>query len=885
MKARVPSAAGTFGAWLSMGEVSDEVLAAKLEMVYEHLPLALGINLAVAIAIAGTLMEPGRREAEFLWVLGNALVNGLRFLGWRQREARRGGDGQLYRWRRHLLLGSAGQGLMWALAGTLLFPALPVEQLFLLLVLSGLSGGAVIFLAPIWLSYVLYMGMAVVPTSLHLLLVTQATHRSVGAMGLAFAVVMVFASRKTCLWLEESLAFGHEKEGLSRHLQAANADLEVYRNHLEATVAQRTTELSLANDRLQVEFHAKELERQRAASAEARYRSLFDAMGEGFGHVDANEVFLFANPAAETIFGVAPGALAGQSLLRFLDPEQAAFMQEQTAIRIQGQPSTYIQEIIRPDGGRRSIQIKASPVRDAEGAYAGASGVFRDVTEQLATERALRLSEERNVAILEAMPDMLFLNSRDGRYLDCHVHNPAAMDIAPAQLLQGSVRELLPGPLAQRFMEAFAAAIDTRAVQQFHYESTGLDGVPRHHEARVVRCNDDSAVTVVRNITEQRMNEEAMRQTQKLESLGVLAGGIAHDFNNLLGAILGNLSLLQGENPEGSRGRRYLDRMELAVKRASELTHQMLAYSGRGRFLVRDLDLNSTLQELTSLLQVCISKRAVLRFDLAPGLPLVAADHAQLQQVVMTLVSNASEALEGQDGEIQVATRFQELDAAAVARASLVLPLAPGPHVVLQVRDGGTGMTPEVLSRIFDPFFTTKESGRGLGLSAMLGILRGHGAGIEIESQPGQGSTFRLFLPASTRPPALPAPREEPGGRGRILLVDDDPVLLETAQAMLEDLGYPVFTAQDGVAALDCWKAHPGEVALVLLDLTMPRMDGHQTFLALRGLSPKVPVIISSGYDATQSLQSLQGPGMPSFLHKPYSIRELRQAVEASLGA
>ena len=884
MNAHGPSPVRSLGAWLPVREASDPVLAAKLQRVYEHLPMALAINMAVAITIAGTLMGPGRRQAELLWVLGNLVVNGLRFQGWRQREAGPGGDGQLQRWRGHLIWGSAGQGLMWALAGTLLFPTAPLEQLFLLLVLSGIAGGAVIFLAPIWMSYVLYMGLAVVPTSLHLLLVPQATHRSVGAMGLAYAAVMLFASRKTCLWLEESLSFGYEKEALSQHLQAANADLEEYRSHLEALVAQRTLELSQAHGRLQVEFQDKELERQRAASAEARYRALFDAMGEGFGHVDAGEVFQFANPAAEAIFGVEPGTLAGRSLLEFLDPEQVAFIQGQTAARIQGQPSTYIQEIVRPDGQRRFIQVKAAPVWDAAGAYAGASGVLRDVTEQLATERALRLSEERNVAILEAMPDMLFLNSRDGRYLDCHVHNPAALEVAPARLLQGSVTELLPAPLAQRFLDAFAAAIDTRAVQQFHYESTGLDGVPRHHEARVVRCNDDSAVTVVRNITEQRMNEEAMRQTQKLESLGVLAGGIAHDFNNLLGAILGNLSLLQEENPEGSRGRRYLDRMELAVKRASELTQQMLAYSGRGRFLVQDLDLNLTLRELTSLLQVCISKRTVLRFDLAPDLPLVAADHAQLQQVVMTLVTNASEALDGQDGEIQVTTRSQELDAAAAARASLLLPLAPGPHVVLQVHDGGCGMAPEVLSRIFDPFFTTKESGRGLGLSAMLGILRGHGAGIEIESQPGRGSTFRLFLPVSTRPAALPAPREGTNGRGRVLLVDDDPVLLETAEAMLEELGYRVYTAQDGLAALDCWKAHPGEVALVLLDLTMPRMDGHQTFLALRSLSPDLPVIISSGYDATQSLQSLQGPGMPSFLHKPYSIKELRQAVEASLG-
>jgi CheY-like chemotaxis protein len=327
--------------------------------------------------------------------------------------------------------------------------------------------------------------------------------------------------------------------------------------------------------------------------------------------------------------------------------------------------------------------------------------------------------------------------------------------------------------------------------------------------------------------------------------------------------------------------------METSVTRATNLTRQMLAYSGKGHFQVIDLNLNRVITDLADLLQVNLPRGASLVFDLAPDLPEVAADPAQVHQVIVNLVSNASEALEGKGGRIHLSTRLLHLDAQAAARASTVLPVQAGPHVLLQVEDTGSGMAPEVQSRIFDPFFTTKESGRGLGLSAMLGILRGHSAGIEIEGRPAAGAIFRLFFPVAleARPvmPTLAAEASQPC-TGSVLLVDDEPAILETVATMLERIGFRVLTARDGAEGLECYRAHAAEIGLVILDLTMPRMDGRETFQAIRNHRADLPVILSSGYDAQQTMRQLQGPGAPTFLQKPYNLGTLRKTIEATLG-
>jgi signal transduction histidine kinase/ABC-type amino acid transport substrate-binding protein/ActR/RegA family two-component response regulator len=380
--------------------------------------------------------------------------------------------------------------------------------------------------------------------------------------------------------------------------------------------------------------------------------------------------------------------------------------------------------------------------------------------------------------------------------------------------------------------------------------------------------------------------EQQMQHAQKLESLGVLAGGIAHDFNNLLTAMLGHLNVAQVKLTPGSQAMPHLESLERLIHRAADLTQQMLAYSGRGRFVVRAYDLNQVVQEVTHLLGVSIPKKIALRFDLAEGLPLVEADAAQIQQVIMNLVTNAADAIGDREGIIRIITGTMALDRGYLDQVYQGQDLSPGTFVSLEVSDNGCGMTPEVQHRIFDPFFTTKVTGRGLGLSATMGILKGHHAGVRIYSEPGRGTTFKLLFPTSearrvveTLQVAAPALMQE----ATVLLVDDEEMIRESAAAALESLGLTVVMASDGLEAVELVQRTDLKVDLVLMDLTMPRMDGKEAFLALRRLRPNLPVVLSSGYSEQELAETFADRGLAGFLQKPYTLKRLEQMVLALL--
>jgi len=394
-------------------------------------------------------------------------------------------------------------------------------------------------------------------------------------------------------------------------------------------------------------------------------------------------------------------------------------------------------------------------------------------------------------------------------------------------------------------------------------------------------------VAIRTDITQRKEAEAAMLLSQKLESLGVLAGGIAHDFNNLLTTILGNAELAELGLPAESPARPFLEQIESAVLRASDLTRQLLAYAGKGRLQLIDVDVNLLVKEMTQLLSVSISKKALVRCDLAPSLPLVSADPSQLQQVVMNLVTNASEAIgDERSGLITLRTGEQVLDEVYVACVAPTLPLEPGRYVILEVTDTGCGMTPEVVSRIFDPFFTTKFTGRGLGLSAMMGILRGHKGSIKIYSELGRGSTFKVYLPALGEASPETVAKAEAAlwtGQGTLLLVEDESHARAVARASAEHLGFQVIEAADGREGLEVFQQRHGDLALVLMDLTMPHMDGKEAFSRMRALNPAVPVVLTSGYSEQDVVSEFLGRGLAGFLPKPYQRSQFRAVLRQAL--
>jgi signal transduction histidine kinase len=385
-----------------------------------------------------------------------------------------------------------------------------------------------------------------------------------------------------------------------------------------------------------------------------------------------------------------------------------------------------------------------------------------------------------------------------------------------------------------------------------------------------------------------------VQHAEKLKSLGVLAGGIAHDFNNLLAAVIGFADLALEDLPADAPARRHIEEVVTAGERAAELTSQMLAYSGKVRFEARVLDLHEVVAKLDSLMRAAVSKKAVLRYDLAEDLPAVEADASQIQQVLLNLITNASDAIGKGDGVINVKTAVMAADRDYLDQTCLLSQrgsdeeLPEGDYVYLEVRDTGCGMDGETIGKIFDPFFTTKFSGRGLGLSAVLGIVRGHGGAIRVWSEPRSGTTFRVLFPCSKkaakqskRPPTMFSALR---GHGTILVVDDEEDVRKMATKTLERHGFSVVTATDGRDAVEVFQSSGDMIDAVLLDVTMPHMDGEETSIELRRIRPDVKIILSSGYHEQHAIQQFDGQTGTVFLQKPYRSKKLVEVVHAVLG-
>jgi len=488
---------------------------------------------------------------------------------------------------------------------------------------------------------------------------------------------------------------------------------------------------------------------------------------------------------------------------------------------------------------------------------------------------------------------ILGITDAAGRILEVNDRFCEISQYSRAELIGKDHRLLNSGFHPKSFFKDLWDTILAGQVWRGEIRNRAKDGSHYWVDATIVPLKGDDGrprkfVAIRTDITQRKDAEEALRQAHKLESLGVLAGGIAHDFNNLLTSILGNANLGTSLLAPGHHSAGYFEKIERAAKRASELTHQLLVYSGRGHAEPVELEINKLLLDITQLLEVSISKKVLIRYDLATALPPLSADPSQLQQMVMNLVTNASDAMDPETGGlITVRTREEHLDQAFLAEFKAILPLLPGRYVVLEVSDTGSGMSPETLRQIFDPFFTTKVKGRGLGLAAMIGILRNLKGSLKVYSEPGRGSMFRLYLPTLT---ADQAEAEVPGGpigwrsHGTLLVVDDDQGVRTVSREMAQRLGFDVLEALDGREGLDLFMQRQGEIVAVFLNLSMPSMDGRQCYQRLHELSPRLPVILSSGFGNLQSTFADQNAPRV-FLPRPFTWEQFTEALRLALDA
>jgi PAS domain S-box-containing protein len=546
----------------------------------------------------------------------------------------------------------------------------------------------------------------------------------------------------------------------------------------------------------------------------------------------------------------------------------------------------------RPDG--KDNYYEWSAIRVKMGGKYRLVGIDHDITER-------KLAEERLREVLESARDVIYkLNIGEGAYEYVSPSVEAMFGFTPDEFIalgvEGERDRVHPEDIEElgTDFDGLIPGVEPAGWEErIEYRWRHKNGQWRwvSNDRRVVRDEAGRPVAVVgtmRDITERKRLEEQMRRAQKLESLGVLAGGIAHDFNNLLTGVLGNAGLALMDLPEDSPARYSVRKIEEAAETAAELANQMLAYSGRGRLLVEPVDLSALVGQMRHLLEAAASKQVSLCFELGEGLPVIEADASQIKQVVMNLVSNASEAIGDGGGVVRITTSLVSPSPEYFSETYVRGDSDAESYLCLRVSDTGSGMDEETKGQIFDPFFTTKFTGRGLGLAAVLGIVRGHEGAVKVSSQPARGTTFEILFPVAEDAGVATPDDSRPGhararAAGTVLVVDDERTVRTVAGRILEQAGFRTLSAASGTEAVRLLKAHAEEVAAILLDMTMPDGDGPTAFEQLRAVREDVPVILSSGYDRIEAEEEFGSEEPDAFLQKPYSPEKLEATLSAVL--
>ncbi len=628
-------------------------------------------------------------------------------------------------------------------------------------------------------------------------------------------------------------------------------------------------------------------ERVRRAERQAsRARVLLDLAHDAIITTDARRTITGWNAGARELYGWTASEAVGQTLHALLHTEgEISVAQLDALIAERGRWDGELRHI-RRDGAAITVESRQVLVRDG-GQNAGILEINRDITDRKRAEKALRTSEREYRETFEHANVGIAHVALDGRWLRVNARLPQILGYPEEELMRKTFQDITHpddvGADIDHAQRLIAGEIDSYSMEKRYVRKDGRT-VWATLRVSLVRCEDGTPshfISVIEDIDDRKRFEEQMRHTQRLESIGVLAGGVAHDFNNLLTTILGNAALiLEDARPDQEQA---LNSIAGAAERAADLTRQMLAYAGKGQFVLRDLDVSRVVAGSIELIRASVPKNIELRVEPGFNLPLIRADATQIQQVVMNLVINAAEAT-GSGGRIAVRTGSAWIDRSSVMLADS---FTPGEHVYISVTDNGAGMDASTLARAFDPFFTTKFTGRGLGLAAVSGIVRAHCGAIAVETAPGRGTAFTVYFPVfhaavGSRCGESSEIAGTASGPPRILVVDGASDVREFLRRSLERHGYSAATAKDGPEALRAFEDATIELAVV--DAVMPEEDGAETIAALRRRRPGLPILVTSGYPHAEVNRMLGVAAEFEFLQKPYKPDELIAKIGSTLG-
>ncbi|PKO15357.1 hypothetical protein CVU37_13085 [candidate division BRC1 bacterium HGW-BRC1-1] len=628
---------------------------------------------------------------------------------------------------------------------------------------------------------------------------------------------------------------------------------------------------------------------------ELRNRALINSIPDLMLVLGRDGIFRDFNSSALTRPLVPPDEIIGSNVDSVLPPELSQLAMSLLNDALKNNNVATAEYTIKREGYSGHFEARVTPSGPDEALF-----IIRNITERKNAERDLLASQQMLRHLVDQSPLAVILWNNEFQALEW---NPAAEEIFGYTKEEMSVTRgtlnIVPLRMRPSIEFVFQSLLDQHGGLRSTNENTTKDGQTIYCEWYNSPLLDEDGDTVgvislvqdvserVRVEKEHLMMEKQLLETQKLESLGLLAGGIAHDFNNILVGIMGNASLALSEIDPKSDLFCSLQAIERAAMHAADLTRQMLAYSGKGQFVVERINLSRIVEEMLELLKLSISKSAQLDINLVPDLPDFQGDATQIRQVAMNLMINASDALQEKPGTISITTRLTDSNEPFTGRSHPAPATGPGPWLCLEVADTGKGMGPDVCERIFDPFFSTKQTGRGLGLAAVLGIVRSHHGIVRFFSKPNLGTRFQVLFPV-TKDEAKPHlnhesnPRAAPPGTN-ILIIDDDATCLNVTSRILNKAGYTTTCAPGGLEAVVMFSEKPTTFNLVILDLTMPHLNGEQTFVRLRELNPTVSVLITSGYDEQESIQRFSQSDIAGFIHKPFRANDLLRMVQKAL--